>query len=142
MSDMFCFSKKEALRIAKYWSKILGIKNKQIEVLFGLSHPKASASICVLRNGKIIDDDKEMEKVILNDDFDTIRIVLYDMSDLNKLSKTKLPKWIEEQYFFSRILHELLHIRYPKWNEDQIADAEAGLIGILMDKLEKQARTK
>ena len=62
-----------------------------------------------------------------SENYDTLEIVLFDVNDLGDL-----PNWLDELYLVSRILHELLHIKYPNYNEDQIADSEAHLIGSIM----------
>ena len=124
----------DAQRVARQWSNILGIpKDKNIRVLFGDKHRFATAQVCVFKDGKQIPDYAEEDAMALND-FDTIEITLFSLDEF------KFQEWVKAQMFVSRILHELLHVRYPEWEENDIQDEEARLIGLLMKKLEPEEK--
>jgi len=118
------FDKKDAEEVAKYLANILEIKNKQIVIHFGTKHEFASAQVRKILNGEKVSDNTET--------YDTIEITLFDIKQYS------LSPWLEKQLFISRILHELLHIKFPNWGEDTVQDAEANLIGIMMNNQEKE----
>jgi hypothetical protein len=48
---------------------------------------------------------------------------------MEKKEALKTPGWLETRQSISRILHELLHVKYPNLDEYRIKDIEASFVG-------------
>ena len=83
----------------------------------------------VIKDGRIIPENRE-KTAILNGEYDTIRIILNNPSIY-----AGLPEWIKKQQFIETILHELLHIKHPEWDEEKIRDESARIIGEDLEKI-------
>jgi len=118
------YTKKEALHVAKFFAEVLDMKNKDIKIIFGSKHPFGAAGVRTLKN------DEEVENT---EDFDTIEITLFDISDIGEF-----PGWMDRMIFISHICHEMVHAKYPHWGEDQVADFEANLIGLLNQTMKRE----
>jgi hypothetical protein len=118
----------KALILSKIWAKFLGIRRKSIEVVQG---DLEFHEVRVLKDGLVIPENLE-KKAIINNNFDTIRIILGKTPMLEQL-----PKWVQQEQFIEAILHEMLHIKNPLWDEEKVRDESAEIIGKFMeDKLE------
>ena len=120
-------TEKNALDIAKSFAELLGLEDKEIKIIFGPEHPIGSAGVRLLKDCIEVED---------TEDFDTIEITLFDISEF------KLSGWLENVNFHSMICHEMVHAKYPQWSEDKVADYASELIGFLMKKLEEKYSRK
>jgi hypothetical protein len=111
------FTREDVLRAAEYWLKILDI-DKQIDIRFSSQKPIYSvAQVYKVKDGRIIDDGK----ILIHDDFDGILITIWDLG-------LKMPRSSEIESANSMILHELLHVKHPKWSEMQVRDETEQLL--------------
>jgi len=120
-------------KLAHWLAELLNIKGKRIEVLWEKEHSEAMASVCVMKRGKELSNHEE-EKALSQGDYDTIRIRLYE----NKQLRNGFSEGTQQLFILSEIVHELLHIRYPKATEDEIADLEAEVTGQIMTLLNER----
>ena len=109
-------TKREAKRIARYWAKELGLKNKKIKVVISREKAKdfdgneveVAAAVRVLERGEPFYFE---EDAILENHYDAIEICLFP--DIKQLPKYQLH---------IAIVHELLHIRFPTLDEERILE--------------------
>jgi hypothetical protein len=133
-----------ALKVASHWVEVLGgpLRGKSISVSFAVDGyfpddwtiaawklpfqtrevlPEAVAHL--LRDGRAIPE-KEVREAVLRNAFDSIEILVFQVPE-----RDNIPKWVEEKYFVRGILRALLKVRYPDWNERQLANYEEKLTG-------------
>jgi hypothetical protein len=133
-----------ALKVASHWIRVLGgpLRGKSISVSFLADGnfpddwtiaawkmpfmtretlPKAVAHL--LRDGRTIPE-KEVREAVLRNAFDSIEIMIFQVPE-----RDNIPKWVEEEYFVRGILRALLKVRYPEWDERQLANYEEKLTG-------------
>ncbi len=105
-----------AHEIARFWSDVLAIKTKKIEIIFfsikpatrrdALGYIQACGSIG-FKNGKYIGPEKE---------YDVIQIYLREYEEI------AVPKTLEDLVYQGIVLHELIHVKFPDKSEDEIKE--------------------
>lgn len=106
-----------------FCAKLLDVK-KPIKLTIETHHPFAMAAVRKLKNGIEVED--------LSEDYDQIEIFVYERKELRR-------QFDESQntiLLLSEIIHELLHIRHPDWDEAAVANEEARITKLLLDYME------
>lgn len=104
-------------------AKLLDIK-KPVKLTIEPNHPFAEAAVRKLKNGVEVED--------LSGDYNEIEIFIY----AKKEWRQQLNESLNTILLLSEIIHELLHIRHPDWDEDTVADEEARITRLILDYME------
>jgi hypothetical protein len=110
-----------------FCARLLKIE-KPIKLSIEPSHPSAMAAVRKLKDGFEVDDESEH--------YDEIEILLYENEELR-------GSFNEYQSFIillSEIIHELVHVKHPGWDEDSAQEEDARITGIIMDYLKERRR--
>ena len=105
-------------------AKLLGIK-KPVKLTIEPNHPFAEAAVRKLKNGAEVED--------LSEDYDEIEIFIY----AKKEWRQQLNESLNTILLLSEIIHELLHIVHPDWEEDAVANEEARIRRLILDYMER-----
>lgn len=104
---------KKIHEIAEFWSSVLNIKTKKVEILFVSIKPATRKDLLgyfqLIKNGEYINPEKDIE-------YDTIQIYLRNFDEI------EVPKVIENLVYQGIVLHELMHIKCPDRSEDEIIE--------------------
>lgn len=107
-----------------FCARLLDVK-KPIRLTIEPHHPFAEAAVRKLKNGAEVEDSSE--------DYDEIEIFIYERKEfrqqLNETQQTILV--------LADIIHELLHVRHPDWDEDAIAAEETRVTKLLLNYMER-----
>ena len=88
-------------------------------------HPFAETAVHKLKHGAEVEDSSE--------DYDEVEIFIYELKEIRQqLNETQQTILVSAD-----IVHELLHIRHPDWNEDAVADEEARITRLILDYMER-----
>ena len=83
------------------------------------------AAIRKLKDGSEVDD--------LSEDYDEIELFIYENKEIRK----QFNPFVSDVALLGSIVHELVHIKHPDWNEDSVGDEDARITGVILEHMEK-----
>jgi hypothetical protein len=110
--------------LIKVCSKLLDIR-KPIKLSIEPEDTEAMAAVRKLKNGSEVDD--------LSEDYDMIELFVYENKELRSFDEYR-----SFVLLLGEIIHELIHIKHPDWNEDSVSDEDARITEIILDHMEKK----